>query len=628
MRHEQWWRADKDRVNERVIAYVSEVERQQSYLFERFYKLGALYDPYYAYQTGWVSNEGARGRAGYLGPDADVSENVIASSVDTVTAIVAASEVRSRFMTDDADWSAQRNARHVEWYAEGLAKLLDFHGVATSAFRDAALKGTGVVKVYPDPLTDEIRVERVLIDDIVVDEGECRAGGEPRQMHQRVLVDREVLASSFPDFADVIESAQVPGVDTAAGRLWAAYRPIERNQVVVIESWHLPIGRAVDDSYKPGRHTIVVPGHDLADEEYHKTRFPFVRIVWSGRDSGWYGIGGAERIAGHQRRINKLNWQVDRQHDQLAVPTTYVRMADANLAVRTTNRLGSIAAYKADVPKTVIPPAVSPETYARQGAVRESAFEEFGVSRLAATAKKPSGLDSGIALREYRDMTTQRFAQQEKAFERFFLDLTWLALDVAKDLGARAPEIMTRTRFGRSKIPWSKISMLDLRVQIAAASTISRTPAGRMQMVLEWAQAGVVTQDEARRLLRHPDLERAMSLYTAALEDIERCIEEVLDGGWLVPEPYQHLRMGVWRFQAAYLKARGDGAPEEILELLRQWIVQAAHILAIQNAAEQQMAAGGEAAMPAEMMSAPAQGAPQAAFAPGARLGLRIGSGE
>ena len=576
----RWWEADRGAVNTQIMSYVSEIERKQGFIFERFHRLGALYDPYFAFMSGygWMDPSTPRYTTGFQD---DVSENVIASTVDSVTAIIAATEVRARFIPDEGDWTAQRQARHLEWYAEGLGKLLRVHEVAVQCFRDAALKGTGLAKIYVDPATQAIRVDRVLIDDIIVDEGECRTSS-PRQIHHRVFVDREDLKAAFPESAEAIDRMGSSGsMSSGSWRLWAEYRPLTSDQVVVVESWRLPSGAKAKGNYVPGRHTICIMGHDLCDDEWHKPFFPFARITWTDRNAGWYGIGAAERIAGHQRRINRLHVQIDRQQDQLAFPTTYVRMADANLAVKTTSRVGTIVPFKGEVPKTVIPPAVSPETYARLQLLAERAYEEVGLSRLAATAKKPAGLDSGVALREYRDLTTQRFARQERAFEQLFLDVTWLMIDCAKDLGSKAPVVFRRSRWGAKKIEWGRLDMTDVRVQIAAASTIARTPAGRMQMILEWAQAGVISQDEARRLLRHPDLERAMSLYTAALEDLERTIEEILDGAWLTPEPYQALKMGVWRFTQAMLLAKADGAPEEILEALRQWIVQAAYILSV-----------------------------------------------
>ncbi len=576
MAYAPWWKADEGDVNKRVFAYVQEVERVQSDFFDRLVRIAALYDP----------SEGSAldGR----GLQALVSENVIASNVDTVTAIVAAAEVRARFMTDDGDWSTQRRARHLERYAEGLEKLLEIDDVCLQAFKDGALKGTGIVKVYVDSF-DQIRVERTIVDDIVVDQGEARTGN-PRQIHQRLVVNAESLKAMFPGDAaeDAIDSAlKGTGGGASSRREWADYRPIENDEVVCIESWKLPTGVKGKKGYQVGRRTITIDGYDLLDEKYDKPFFPFAVFRWTKRDKGWYGIGLGERLAGHQRLINKTNWQIDRAIDQAAVPTTYVSMADANIAVKTVNRLGSIAVTKSgQAPVTVTPPAVSAEVYNRQEVVKASAFEESGVSRMAAQSMKPGGLDSGAALREYRDATTQRFAPQEKGHEQLKLDVIWLALDACKDLGKDAPVVIRKGKHGPSAIEWKDVDPSEVRIQIAAASKLAKTPAGRTQLALEWAQAGVISMDEARRLMQHPDTEHAMSLYTAALDDIERCIEEILDGEVLVPEPYQNLKMGLWRFQASYLKACSDGAPEEIKESLRQWMTQAAYIESQASAAQ------------------------------------------
>jgi hypothetical protein len=216
--------------------------------------------------------------------------------------------------------------------------------------------------------------------------------------------------------------------------------------------------------------------------------------------------------------------------------------------------------------------------YSRLETVKASAYEESGVSRLAATSKKPGGLNSGVALREYRDQTTQRFSVQEQAYERFILDAIWLALDCAKDLGNKAPEVIRRSKLGPKKIKWSQVDMQELRVQLVAASDLAKTPAGRAQLALEWAQAGVISLDEFRYLSDHLDTDAMMSLYTASYEDIGETIEDVLDGKQVVPEPYQNLQMGLYMFQQSYNRLRHD-APEETLEALRQWMVQAGYLL-------------------------------------------------
>lgn len=572
-----WQDAKKGEVHERVFAKVREVERLQSDIFERFVRLASLYDP--------DSSTG--------GSQAQVTENLIASNIDTVYAAIAATEIRPRLLTDDGDWSTQRTARHLSWYAEGLQKLLKIHEACCDAFKlGGALKGTGAVKVYTDAFS-RIRVEPTMVDDIVVDELETR-GGNPRQMHQRMLVDRDVLKASWPDSALNIERAQTGG--DAMWRMWADYRPIEHNQIVCIESWCLPIGDDPEhEQYKAGRHTITIDGHDILDEEWHKPFFPFAIFRWSKKTTGWYGIGLAQRIAGHQRVVNKMNWQFDRNLDQFAVPTTYVRLPDANIAVKSVGRLGTVGVVKADYPMTITPQAVTPEAYARQERVGAKSFEESGVSRMSAQSMKPAGLDSGAALREYRDATTQRFSPQEKGFEQLELDTVWLALDCAKDLGADAPTIVRKAKHGPKRIPWSKVDMGEVRVQLCAASSLSKTPAGRTAFIMEMAQGGVISQDMARRLLmpNSPlDVERELSLYTAALENIERCLEAMLDGEQVVPEPYQNLKMCVWRGQMTLMKAEDDGAPEDVLENLRQFTVQAAWMQSQAEAPDQALSAG------------------------------------
>jgi hypothetical protein len=612
----RWWNADEGQVHKVVFPYVDRIERDQFLLFNRFVQLEHLYDPNCANSPDAMIDDGDAEGIGL------VIENVIASNVDTVTAAIAATDVRPRFMTDDGDWSVQRTATRLEWYAEGLGKLLGVAKACRRAFKAAAKKGTGLIKVYTNSW-DEVKVEHVRVDDIVVDEAECRNGGTPRQMHQRMTnVDREELKARFPEYTDEIDRAQ-----TGRGwsRMWAGYRPIDDDSLVAIESWKMPIGRFGYDGYRAGRHTITIDGCDLLDEEWHKDEFPFACMVWSEREAGWYGISLAERIAGIQRALNKRNWQIDMNLDHYAVPVTYVDMADANLAIQSINRIGTVCVVKGERPLTITPQANSPEVYQNRETLKGSAFEESGVSRMAAQAAKPAGIDSAVGMREYRDQTTQRFAPQEKDFESFVLEVFVHILDCCKDLGADAPVVTRKAKFGARKIKWGDVDMGDVKVQIAAASTLGRTPAGRYQTALEWAQAGVITTDEWRRLTKHPDLDHILSLYTQGMESVERDLEAIEDGHTVVPEPFGNLQLMARMGQMAYLRDRDLGAPEEILEALRQYTVLAAHMLA-GAAANQNAGAGppGSAALPPGAGTSPMPTQPEAALSPQAMM-LRAG---
>jgi hypothetical protein len=583
----RWVDAPKGDVHRRVFEYVQRIERDQFSLFNRFAQLEGLYDPN-------TPDRDARGAAcdpRLTEAGSIVIENMIASNVDTVAAQISASDVRARFMVDDADWSTAKMAERLEWYCEGLGKLLGVNERCQLAFRAAAKKGTGVIKAYD--LDGEIKIEHVLVDDIIVDETECMNGRPPKQIHHRqVNVDREELIVRFPKFEEQINKAQRGA--WLGGRKWAGYRPLS-NGIVTIESWKLPIGRKGKPGYRPGRHTITIDGCDLLDEAWDDTEFPLVTIVWSPRDSSWYGISLAERIVSIQRALNRWNWQIDRHLEQYAVPTTYVDMADSKLSVQTINRIGTVVVTKGGRPTTVMPQAVSPEVYSRRVDLKQSGQQESGVNVMASHGAKPAGIDSGIAMREYKDQTTQRFSLQEKAFDWFVLRVYELILRVCKKLGEAAPEITRKAKFGARKIPWAKVDMQDVRVQIAPASNLARTPAGRYQLATEWAQAGVISLDEWRRLTKLPDLDRVLSAYTQGMESVERDIEAIEEGYAVTPEPFGNLLLMVRLGTVAYLRDRDlENVPEEVLEGLRAYVALAAHLLSTTSAANADAAPGAE----------------------------------
>jgi len=606
-----WWQADEGEVHKTVFPYVEAVESQQFDTFNRFVCLEALYDPNAPNLPTVIDDEDET-----IGL---VIENVIASNVDTVTAAIAATEVRARFMTDDGDWSVQQTAMRLEYYVEGLGKKLKIAPKCEMAFKEAAKKGTGLVKVYVNGF-DEVCVDHVRIDDIIVDDAECRNGGTPRQLHQRwVNAGREELKAQFPEYEDEIDRAQ-----TSRGwsNMWAGYRPVVDDALVVIESWKLPIGRQGHKGYRPGRHTITIDGCDLLDEEWHKDHFPFPCMVWSKRSTGFYGISLAERIAGIQRALNKRNWQIDRNLDQYAIPTTYVDMADANLAVQSINRIGTVVVHKGERPTTVTPQAVSPEVYQNRVDMKNAAREDSGVNPMMQHGTKPTGIDSGIGMREVRDQASQRFSMQEKEFERFVLDVFLQVVGCCKELGDAAPVVTRKAKFEAKKIRWADVDMGDIEVQIAASSPLGRTPAGRYQMALEWAQAGVISTDEWRQIVKHPDLDHVLSLYTQGWESVQTDIEAIIDGHVVMPEPFGNLLLMTRMGQMAYLKYRDLRAPEEILEAIRQYVVNAAYMFKQRASAANSNAAPGAAPAPGSggempvIPEAPPASTPASALAP------------
>lgn len=592
---DRWWKAEKGFVHRGVFSTVRNIESQHGNVFDRFVKLESLYDP---------NTPDADGDVGH------VTENVIATGVDTVSAMFTTADIRARYLTDGADWGQRRRMRQLEFYSEELQADLKILQKCRRAAKESVKKGTGVTKAstkFGKPF-----VEFIAVENIVVDPTECRDGREPRQFHQWDCIDADELTARFPKFEMEIERAR--GRNSEWGRASGRYA-MPAHEVAVLYSWRLPIGVKGEEGYAPGRETLCIDGQDLLDRQFHD-ELPFGIMVWSDRLRGWYGISGAERIMGIQRALNRRNWQIEKTLDHGANLVTYIRPADAALPTKTT-KIGMFGIIKGDMPKRDQTPVVNAETYQSRITLRASGLEELGVNQMAGHAAKPAGVDSGAAIREFTDATTVRFGPQEQAFEQLVLDTIWLALMQCRKLGKKAPKTVRRGRFGARVIEWKDVDPREIKVSMRAASNSTRQPWGRTQTVIELAQAGLVSTDSTRRMLQNLDIDQELSLYMAALESIEGDLDDLADGNVVVPEPFTNHGMCVWRGQNEYLKWGRENAPEEVLEALRQYIEIAAHMvdLASAPAANENMTA-------ADPMAAPAPGAmpggaqPTAALAP------------
>lgn len=229
------------------------------------------------------------------------------------------------------------------------------------------------------------------------------------------------------------------------------------------------------------------------------------------------------------------------------------------------------------------------------------------MSQLSAQSKKPSGLDSGEAIRTYNDIESERFVLSGQQYEQFHLDAAEQMIAAAKDIyeDQRKYQVTFRTKRWVERIDWADIDLDrdQYEMQCFPTSSLPNTPSGRLAAVQEYVQAGFIAREDAQKLLELPDMEAVSSLYNAAVDDIDYTLERMLmadlddedadnDNVYAPPEAFQHLALGIRRCQAAYLRAKQEGAPEENLELLRRWMVDAE---AMNQDAEPTMAATAQA---------------------------------
>lgn len=565
--NQYWWKSEEEKVHESVFSKVKHLEQKQSYRSGDNLRHMRLYGNFE--MMGLQAYQFSRSETSY-GTQNRVTLNVIQSMVDTVVSKITKSRPKATFLTDGGDWSMQSKAKKLTKFVEGQFYASDYYEVATQAFQDACIFGTGAIKIFRDGTS--IKAERVFIDEIIIDDSESYYSA-PRQMHQRKWVHRDVLKEMFPDKVGFIESA---------GKSQDFYSGPNDNEdmLMVIESWHLPSGEGATD----GKHAISLENATLYCEEYTKKYFPFVFIRWGRRPLGFFGQGLAEQLAGLQLEINKILKTIQVSMHLTSVPKVFVEASSKVVTAHLNNKIGGIIKYVGTKPSYESVSAIPQDLFMHLDRLYNRAFEIAGISQLSAQSSKPSGLDSGRALREFSDIESERFQTVGKRYQESFMQAAEVFIDLARDIYSEEGALTMKVKGDKflETINWKDIDLEEdqYMMQVFPTSSLSSTPSGKLQDVQELLQAGLIGPEEGLKLLDFPDLKSYVDRKNAGLEDIEKMIELMIDEGeYQTPEPYQDLSNGIKMMQQAYLLYRTQNAPEERLDLFRRWIEDANELL-------------------------------------------------
>jgi hypothetical protein len=567
-----WWNQDTENVAHAQWEYLSLLDNEQTYRQEENFKFLRIYGSQNLdYLRGFTPARAIE----YTSTQNRITLNIVQSMIDTVVAKIAKNKPRPQVLTENGDFSQQRRAKKLSQFIEGQMYACEFYAKSAIAFLDACIFGTGVLKIYREE--GEIKVDRIFIDEIKVDDRECIYGA-PRQIHQEKWVHRDVLISMFPEQEVLIRAATSPQNSS-----YVAFRPSAPDMVLVKESWKLPNKKGAKD----GRHVMCIQNHTLFDETWEKDYFPFIFWRWGLRPLGFFGQGLAEQLQGLQIEINKILRTIQVSMHLVSVPKLFVEASSKIVSAHLDNRIGSVIKYAGTMPTPGQLGIIPPELFAHLDRLYTRAYEIAGVSQLSATSAKPAGLNSGKALREYNDLETERFMTVAQRYEKCFLDAVPHMLDLAKEIDEELREqggykVKIKGKKFLETIKWKDVNMDEdqYTMQVFPASALSSTPQGRLADIQELIQAGFMSKEDAMKLLDFPDLQNFYNYANAAVENIDKAIERMIeDGEYMTPEPYQNLAFGIERMQQAYLRYQNENAPEERLELLRRWMADARGLL-------------------------------------------------
>lgn len=558
----RWWKEAPTEIFKHIFGYLRNLEQNQASRRLQWLQFARLYQN--QNPVGFFNGVGSS-TIGAVGLKDAPAVNVVKSCVDTATSKIGKSRPRPLFLTTDGDYEQQSRAKKLTQFLDGQFDAMQLYAKAAGVFRDGGIFGTGALKFYVDKNLGLVNCEKVLVDEILVDDGEAMYG-KPQQLHQRKYINRDVLIEMFPKYEGIIKGAPL-AFNTLPGQTTTP------DLVKVFESWHLPSSKDAKD----GLHSISIETGTLFTEKYTKLYFPFVFWHWTPRVAGFWGMGLAEELFGTQLEISRLLRNIQLAMHLVAVPRVWIANGSVVSSSHINNEIGSVVKYTGTKPDFFTPAAMSSEIYEHLRWLIRSAYEQTGISQLSATSQKPAGLESGIALREYQDIESERFQVVGQRWEEFFLEAAQIIIDMTKDMFddlKMNSEVKFAGRKFMESVKWSDVHMnADTYVlRCFAANILPTSPAGRLQKVQEMVQAGWFTMEQGKKLIDFPDIDAEMNQDLSSTDLIMKMIDSILENGtWMSPEPEMDLMEARVVVQKRIIEAKLKNADPEKIDMLTRW---------------------------------------------------------
>lgn len=577
---QRWWLLPKDKIHEGVWPVTDTIIKSMAQRSRMNLFFASLYN-----DSAIGSNNVYYNRSVIDGASAistGLTLNAMQNCIDTACAIIAKNKPKPQALTDGSkDYETKVKGKELTKYLDGVFDETKIHTKTQLAFKDGCIYGTGYIKLFIDG--DKIKCERLFVEEVLVDDLEGMHE-TPTQKTQRKFIARDVLIAQFPEYESYIRGCE----EIVAGSKYLSTADL----LDVRESWHLRSGKKAKD----GLHTICIQNCTLFVEEYKKDFYPIIPWRWEYQPIGFYGRGICHETWKLQRDLDITLQTIQRSQRLVSGPIVAVE-SGSNISEDhlTSNKLGKIVEYSVTPPQFLTPPAVNAELYNWVQFLRDQIFEVAGVSQAAATGQKPKEVKSAVAIREVNDMTAGRFEIIGQRWEDFHLDIARVILDLSADLYDKKPDlsVMTTEKGSAKRINFKDVcaDLDEFKLQLFPVSGLPNTPAGRLDQLMDWAEAGYLAREQVMDIADFPDLEDTTSLETASLHLTQQILSNIkLKGkeGYIPPGPYLSLPEAYRMSSLEIDRAKLQNVKEDHIEQLMKWN-DAVNELMMQAKAQQMM---------------------------------------
>lgn len=297
-------------------------------------------------------------------------------------------------------------------------------------------------------------------------------------------------------------------------------------------------------------------------EELKSEYIPLVALHYTLPICGNTNLSITDMLKGIQFEIDELMKRIAEASAVNPALTFFVSNASNIKVGQLNNRVGNIVQYTSPEGGQPVYSAhdefISSQYMTTLDNLVEKAYNMVGISQLSAQGKKPSGLDSGVALATQADLESDRFQVLLDQYIRLYTDVAKLCVHTFQ----ANKDIIAPSRYNLS-LTWGEVEREydKLRIQFSAADSLSKDPSEKLKQLQTLAQAGIIPGTMIPSLLELPDINRGYSVannsYNACQTLIDQCI---YDNKYEIPDylSMQMLKEQIINMQLSLRVAQGS----------------------------------------------------------------------
>ena len=395
------------------------------------------------------------------------STNVIKSVIDSLVSKLSNNKVRPFFAPVDGTFKTKKVIRQAQQFFDIYYDKINLNNIISETFKDACIFDIGYIII--NPFTFE--VERV------------------------------------PSYC--IEELNVNGVNKIALIKWI-HQPS-----LILDKYGVSTSRQyinVEMLIKENEAILYV------DEKKVKTiptnGYPIVNVYYNEPINNGKTVSIVDELEGIQTQIDLINAKIAATSQLTPANLVFIdeqsglKSSDVNNKDCQIYPVGIQPGNTANPVNVVTPVPFDPYWSSMLDFYINKAYDMIGISQLSAQSKKPSGLDSGVALQTMEDIESDRFEVQVNHFINAYINVTRKLIEIIPE----DFEILPADKY-QSTMTWATLKEQNnlYKVQYSAATSLSKDPAERAKQIIQMSQIGLITPSKAAELMDMPDLTDAYS---------------------------------------------------------------------------------------------------------------------